>query len=384
MPLRMLVAGAGIGGLTAAIALKRAGHEVAVFERAPELLAVGAGISIQPNAVVALRQIGVGDAVVAAGRSMRDSTIRRFDGRVLSALPLEALYARVGAPSVAIHRATLQRVLLAAAGDVVRLGAPIAAHEATPTGGVRIRLHDGTHHEGDALIGADGLRSTVRAQLFPERASLRHAGYHAWRGVTTGLAGLAADTSFLSWGRGLRFGAVEIDGDRTYWFALVNGPKPHDAPAAAPMALLTRLFGAWHAPIPSLLAATSHFLCDDIHELPPLRHWGNGRVTLLGDAAHAMTPNLGQGACQAIEDAVILADCLSPGDTDPATALRTYEGLRRARVIGIQKGARRLGAVGQLANPVLCALRNLAMRATPTAVAARRMEAIWTYPGAEK
>ncbi len=250
--LRVLIAGGGIGGLTAAVALRRIGCEVLVFERAPDLRAVGAGISLQPNAIAALRTIGLAEKVIAAGHRSGLASILKPDGRTISRDGHRRGLA--GGGRVTLHRATLQSLLAAAAapGDL-RLGAEVVACEPRP-GGVRAVLADGSEIDGDLLIGADGIRSAVRRHLLGDGEPL-YAGYYCWRGVCP-RAGLHLEGLSETWGRGRRFGLVPIDGDRVYWFAVVNGePGGRDQPGRL-QTHLEGLFAGWHAPIAEVLART--------------------------------------------------------------------------------------------------------------------------------
>jgi 2-polyprenyl-6-methoxyphenol hydroxylase-like FAD-dependent oxidoreductase len=376
--MHVLIAGAGIGGLTAAIALQRAGIEVDVFERAPALLEVGAGISLWPNAVKVLDRLGVGPTVRAAGVSAYNGGIHDWRGRLLAAADSGELEHEFGAPMLILHRADLLDTLHRAAG-------PARVHLGTAVQGfidaddhVELRLADGRTVRGDVLIGADGIRSVVRAQLFPGVAP-RNAGQTTWRGIVQFSAPPGAAFWGESWGAGTRFGLLPIAGERVYWFAV----RDASAQAAVPQghrAELLRLFGTWHAPIPELIAATdeSAILHNDIADLAPLPTWTQGRVTLLGDAAHATTPNLGQGGCQAIEDAVVLARALHDG-ADVNAALRTYEGQRIGRANMITELSRRVGIMGGWAHPVACWLRNTLTAYTPRGVRMRMLRPIIGY-----
>jgi 2-polyprenyl-6-methoxyphenol hydroxylase-like FAD-dependent oxidoreductase len=377
----ILIAGAGIGGLTAAIALRHAGFAVEIYERAHELQEVGAGITVQPNAIHALRVIGVGEAVEAAGCRITAARLTRADGRVLSAMTDE-VYAAAGAPAVALHRGTLLRVLLdALPGEGPRCGRAATGYEVGPDD-VTLRFVEGPPAEGVLLVGADGLRSAVRAQLLAD-GEPRYAGYTSWRGVADtreGVGGVATE----AWGRGCRFGLVPIDGDRTYWFATHNASAGGRHNSDLARETLLRLFHGWPAPIRHVLLATPRdaILRTDIHDRPPTARWGEGRVTLLGDAAHPMTPNLGQGACQAIEDAVVLARALSEAGVaaDPMPALRRYEAARAPRANAVVVASRRLGLIGQAEGGLTCRLRDVLMALTPVAVARRQALAAWAGP----
>jgi 2-polyprenyl-6-methoxyphenol hydroxylase-like FAD-dependent oxidoreductase len=387
-PPKVMVAGAGIGGLSAAIALRRAGFEVSVFERATELREVGAGLLLAANAQKALRKLGLADAVASLGTPASAGEIRSWRGEVLASIPANELEKKVGALSAAVHRADLQTLLVREVGEgPLRLGAEVEAFE-QDTSSVRVLLAGGHEERTDILVGADGLRSKTRAALFGSEKP-RYAGYTAWRAVVE-LAErdeefLPWGTGFEAWGRGARFGCAHIGKGRVYWFATANAPESakDGTPGSptAPKATLLRFFGSWHPPIGEIIEATEEdaILRTDIYDRDPLGgRWGEGRVTLLGDAAHPMTPNLGQGACQAIEDAVVLARCLhEEGAT--AVALRRYEQLRSARTTKIMRRSRRIGQIGQVESPLLCRLRDRVLAMTPPKVQLRQLEEVVGY-----
>ena len=365
--MRVIVVGGGIGGLTTAIALRRAGLEATVFERAGELREIGAGISLWANAMKALKKLGLYDAVRTVGRPLRPGgELRSSTGEVFHEVSAAAMEEGFGDVSVAVHRADLQEVLLGALEprDAVRLGIDFRGFEQDGDGIVAC-FADGREERGDLLVGADGLRSTVRARLLGDGPP-RYAGYTAWRGVVEleddpvpGRAG------FEAWGRGGRFGLVKLGRGRVYWFATKNAPEGEEEAAGRKGELLAR-FGGWHEPIPAVINATgeSDIHYDGVYYREPVKRWGEGRVTLLGDAAHPMTPDLGQGACQAIEDAVALAACLAK-EGPVETALKLYEARRADRTAYVVRQSRRLGRLGQLESPLACGLRDAVLKALP-------------------
>lgn len=370
MARKAILIGGGIGGLAAAIGLKGAGFEVEVFEQAAALAEVGSGISLWRNALAALDRLGVFGRLRALGIAGQEGAIYRPDGRLLARM--EAPRGGGASPGGAIlllHRAELHRVLLDAAGlDVVRTGARCVGIDQDEAG-VTARFADGREARGDLLVGADGLRSVVRKALV-DPSPPRYAGYTVYRGIA------AFDPAKVvpgeTWGRGLRIGRWGLAGGRSYWYASHAVPEGRGDPAAGRKAGLLALFRGWHAPVGDLIAATDEaaILRTDIYDRRPLSRWGVGRATLLGDAAHPMTPDLGQGACQAIEDAAILADCLrTPGDI-PA-ALRAYESRRIPRTARVVAAARRIGRMARWSNPWACRLRD-ALMSSPLAA---RMQA---------
>ncbi|MFD5682055.1 FAD-dependent monooxygenase [Streptomyces bacillaris] len=381
-----VVAGGGIGGLTAAVALSRRGWRVTVCERAPVLTGIGAGIVLAPNALRALDSIGLG-AAVSEGEPLAGALgLRTPDGAWLSRTGATA--SRYGLPARAVHRGFLIDALAAALPpDALRLGVPVSGVD---DGGdeVVVRTPEG-ELRADAVVAADGLRSVLRGQLFPRHPGPRYAGETGWRAVLSG-TGLPALSAAETWGRGERFGIVPLVDGRVYVYATaVTGPGTRPADH---LAELVRRFGAWHDPIPALLERLEQpdrngpdrvgILHHDFHELAaPLPRFHSGRVALLGDAAHAMTPNLGQGGCQAIEDAVVLAHLVA-GDTDVPAALAAYTEARRGRTTRISRSSRRVGDLARLSRPLAVSVRNFAVRATPSAVTRRGLDTLlaWQPP----
>ncbi|MGY0498022.1 FAD-dependent monooxygenase [Nocardia sp. FBN12] len=356
-----IVVGGGIGGMAAALALVGRGWSVQVLERVPEVTEVGSGISLWSNALRALDALGVGDAVRGQGMAEISAGIRDDRGRWISRTDVTTLRERFGAP-VVIHRARLLDILRAALPEgVIRTG--VAVREVTVDGAV---VHDAGTSTADLIVGADGIRSVVRRAVCGEVAP-RYAGYTAWRMVVDSEKQL---TDFgETWGRGARFGIAPLVDGRVYCFAVYDAPENTDGEFAE----VRDLFGNWHQPIPDLLAATdpNAVLHNDIYDLPALPTFTAGRIALLGDAAHAMTPNLGQGGCQALEDAVVLGRLAAePG------GLARYDRERRPRTQMITERSARIGTVAQLSARPLVALRNTALRLTPTSIQLRSMAEI--------
>lgn len=380
--MKAIVIGAGIGGLSAAIALRRAGVEALVFERTRELKELGAGLSLTANATKALNGLGLTDALRGLGIPIRVAEIRAWRGEVLARIPTWQLDEKVGARSAAVHRADLQGALLRELGDeAVRLGAACRGFEQEGEG-VRAFFDDGTEERADLLVGADGLRSTIRRGLLGD-GNPRYAGYTAWRAVVAPEDELVpAGEAWEVWGRGVRFICTQIGRGRVYWAVSKNAPEgEHDVSTGAAKDALLELCAGWLEPVEELIAATEKaaILRTDIYDRDPVRkRWGKGRVTLLGDAAHPMTPDLGQGACQAIEDAVALVECLEERENIEA-ALELYEARRTRRTAALVRGSRRVGRSAQLQNPLACYLRDAALRAFPSRLQMKQLEAVMGY-----
>ena len=377
-----VIVGGGIGGLCTAVALRQAGVEVRVYEAAAAAGAVGAGIWVAPNAMEALDRLGLAEAVAARGSAI--AQVRLFDrrGTVLSTVQGSYLRERFGHTITSIHRAELHKVLLACLEeDIVVFGKRCQSFHENDAG-VHVSFDDGTTVAGLFLIGADGLESTVRKQLFPT-SRLRYSGETCWRGVAqTQLTGDLHGGTAECWGRGRRFGFSQIGQGAVYWWATQTTAVGGSDDRSTVKTQLSHRFRDFMSPIPELLEATPpdsiirHDLCD----LAPLTSWGTGRVALLGDAAHAPTPNLGQGGAQAIEDAWVLGQSFEATD-DYALALRRYERVRKAKATRVTQESWRYGKLASTANPVLCAVRNLLIRMTPTAVSRRYLGWLFRLEG---
>jgi 2-polyprenyl-6-methoxyphenol hydroxylase-like FAD-dependent oxidoreductase len=364
VPRSALIIGAGIGGLTAGIALRRVGWEVTAFERAPDLDAVqaGGGIHLWHNAMRVLTGLGIGDQVLAAGWRQQVAEFCTWRGQVLASWPIASHELRFGVPTVGISRADLQPVLVGALDMPPRLGLPCV--DIRDEGDhVVACFADGTRACGDILVGADGLHSAVRARLRTERPP-RYAGYTVWQAIIDFPPERVPSGTFrVLYGRGSRFAYYHVGGRRLYWFGLTNAPARERDPDCGPRDRLLALFADWADPVEAIVEATDSqsIQRQDIRDRKPVRPWGRGPVTLLGDAAHPMTFNVGQGACQAIEDAAVLARCLNEAD-DAVAALRSYERLRQRRTAAITRRAWRLGAAAAWENPVACVVRDRAIR----------------------
>jgi 2-polyprenyl-6-methoxyphenol hydroxylase-like FAD-dependent oxidoreductase len=304
-PLDAIVVGGGIGGLAVAGALARTGWRVTVLEQADVLAPVGAGIALEPNAVKALNWLGLGDALTTRAMAQGPAGLRTAGGRWLIKTRMAAFRERFGVPAYALHRAELHQLLLdAASGADLRTG----LHVTHVRQGNHVTVHTTTDTlRADLVIAADGVHSAVRSSMFPEHPGPRYAGYVTWRGVVD--ADVPASVT-ETWGRGQRFGVVPLGDGRAYWFACVTGRPGTDHDLAE----LAEQFAGWPDPVRQLLAATrpESVLRHDIQYLrDPLPSYVEDRVVLLGDAAHAITPDLGQGAALALEDAVVLTAALA-------------------------------------------------------------------------
>lgn len=369
------IIGAGIGGLSAAIALERLGHEVTVCERAPALDEVGAGIALWPNAFLALDRIGIGGRVRDVAGPAVDGLLRRPDGKVLQRLAAGDIHARYGGPFVTLHRAELQGLLADAFGrDRILLDHELMSHQ-SDVDGVHAIFTNGEVLESDVLVGADGIRSIVRSGMLKDGPP-RYRGDTAWRAIVERPADVPEDEpGFETVGGALRFGSTPLSGGRTQWFAGdVRPPGEVDGPGVLEELLV--LFGGWHEPIPQLLRATAGpIIRTDIHDRPPPRQLVAGRVALIGDAAHPMGPDLGQGACLAIED----ADSLATAMRDTRDVSRTLADWEAARLPRVRKVVRRVAMIGALArtkNPVVEAVRDWSTSLAPQPVAWRQVDSV--------
>jgi 2-polyprenyl-6-methoxyphenol hydroxylase-like FAD-dependent oxidoreductase len=358
---RVLVIGGGIGGLTATLALRQANFDVQTFESVPAIKVVGAGLAIWSNALKSLRQIGLADAIQSAGKPAAYRVIRATSGEILTRVLVNQIGNGVDTSLTHLHRGDLHMVLLKAVGEsTIQMSARCVGFRQDDKH-VWAQFADGREVQGDLLIGADGVHSVIRQQLF-SKARLRLVGQSSWRGLAQ-----IDDPQFMeggageTWGIGLRIGLIPMSHGKVYWFLTKNAPPGGglEGTADEKKQRLQEFVKGWHEPIPSMLQATEAqtIIHTELNELVPLDQWHKGRVVLLGDAAHAMTPNLGQGACQAIEDAVTLGQCLQETD-DVATSLALYESKRIPRANRVVADSRRFGEVAHNEASPPCLLRD--------------------------
>ncbi len=360
----VVVVGGGIGGLAAAAGLHRRGWDVRVLEQADEFTEVGAGMSLWPNAFRALEVIGV---EVAGGKLGAVGGLRDWRGRWIVRMDDDPTAAAQAAGAVVAHRAELLSALLAGVPAECRQ-AGVRVHEVRLEGGRAVVEHDQGEVAADLVVGADGLRSVVRAARWPDAHQPRYSGRTVWRTVLPRPPGLdSVQTWAETWGPGSVFGMFPMPDDRVYCYGTATVPAGGSAPDE--LAEFRRRFGDWCEPIPTVLAAAreEYVLRNDIYYLPPLASYVSGPVVLLGDAAHAMTPNLGQGGCQALEDAAVLTLTLD-ATPDLATALRQYDRLRRPRTQALGRKSRMSGSVAQLPWAPARAARDMLLRAVPRSV----------------
>jgi len=419
--MRIAIIGGGIGGLTAALALRQFGFAPEVFEQAPELLEVGAAIIMWPNAMRVLHRLGVGESVRQHGGVVAQTLWLKQDGQLLNHVRLP----KTDAPAVVIHRADLQQALLhALPQDSIHLGHVFEAYEQLPD---RIVAHfcDGPPFECDVLIGADGLHSRARAQLLNDGPPTDR-GYTAWRGVIPYTPGsLTPATAIEIYGPGQRFGIGPVGFGKVGWWATANktaglssdrknhletnrsdegtstsAASPRDKSIATEYGLtsrreLLRLFDGWCEPVLELIQATAltSLVRNAVFDRRPVRKWSAGSLTLIGDAIHPTTPNLGQGGCLAIEDAAVLARCLKKyasdagpvaAEKEPAlspvsVALRRFERLRFARTAAVARYSRVYGVVGQWENRWAVQVRGLILSTVPKGLTERLFRAVFNY-----
>lgn len=364
---KIIVAGGGIGGMAAVIALRATGVETVALEKASDLarVEVGAGITLWPNAVTMLDRLGVGEEVRAAGSEFSGCIEQRTStGRMLSRWQLKEFADALGAPAMAIRRPVLHKILATAANGSVRAGSKVTGFE-TPDATVQAKLADGRVESGSVLVGADGIESVVRAQLHGAQPP-RFTGLVIWRGVTEfDDDALPAGALLSLWGKGTRFVAFRVAEGMMSWEATRAGDADGTDPPEGPKAELLELFAEYRDPVRPLIEATDGraIVRDDVCDRPPIGSWGAGPVTLLGDAAHPMTFAVGQGAAQALEDAVALSEAMAGGGAfEPA--LRAYERKRIRRTAHFQSLAWRLARMGLAQSRPRIAMRNAFLQGT--------------------
>lgn len=366
------IIGAGIGGLTTALTLKQKGLNVQLFESAAEIKPVGAGIIIANNAMQVFQKLGIQDKIEKAGNKISYMKITDTQLKEISVVDLTEYENKYGVHNIAIHRGDLQKILAEQIGfDSINLSKRLSKIEKPET--FKLTFEDNTTIESKLVIGADGLKSVVRNQLFEEN-TLRKANQICWRGICEIDLPIKYQNELNeAWGKGKRFGFVKISDKKVYWYALKNSKNTNPNHVN-----LAELFMEFHSDILQIISATKkdQIIVSDIIDLKPIKKWQNQNVCLIGDAAHATTPNLGQGACQAIEDAYILGKLLDNGMAIENT-FEVYEKLRRKKAHNIVNTSWTVGKMAHIENRIAIGLRNFAMKNMPKSANKRQMDMIF-------
>jgi 2-polyprenyl-6-methoxyphenol hydroxylase-like FAD-dependent oxidoreductase len=370
------IIGAGIGGLTLAIALHRKGIHAIVYENASEMKFLGAGLALAGNAIQSFKAIGLQDEVLAAGKILKKLSIKDHRGRVITTADAEYISAKLNiVNNFAVHRADLHEVLLQELPKEKLVLGKRAIDFQKHNNRVLVNFADGTSVDTDYVIASDGIHSIFRKKLV-QNSEPRYAGYTAWRAVIDqSETAINLDETLETWGRGKRFGIVPLTNNRIYWFATMNASAKNERFKNYTPQDLVKEFEDFHLPIPQIIEETKNeqLIWSDIIDLEPLKKFAFGRIVLMGDAAHATTPNMGQGACMAIEDAAILAICMDE-EKQIEKAFVNFEKRRISRTTKIVNDSWRLGKVAQLENPVLISLRNAVMKMVPPSVTEKQVK----------
>lgn len=372
---KVIIIGGGIAGLTTALALQKKDIEYEIYEAVPEIKAVGAGISLAGNAMRVLHHLGIGTEVRQRGQLIYSMKIADAAGKEITVMDAEKLSQQYGLDNVAIHRAELHAALMQ---PIPR--SRIGTHKKAigfkqDNEGVVIMFDDGTQAAGSIAVVADGIHSAIRKQLDPESVP-RYSGHTCWRGVVKNEWNLSHHAVEL-WGAAGRVGYVPIGNNQVYWFACKNAPAHSAEMQRYSVDEVLRNFKHYAEPVPQIIAATAagDLIWNDIVDLKPIHRFAFGKILLIGDAGHATTPNLGQGACLAMEDALVLANELDQAGVGEL-ALKQFEKKRMARTHYIVNTSFRLGRVAQWEHPVLIHLRNAMMRVTPAWVGEKQMRTV--------
>ena len=369
---KIAILGAGIGGLTAALAFKQKEFNVTVYESAAEIKPVGAGIGIANNAMQIFKKLNIHEKIENAGVKVSSMNITDHQLRSLSVIDLKEFEVKYGVCNISIHRAVLQNILAEEIGfENIKLSKRLLKIEQNEN--VKLFFEDDSIENADVVIAADGIKSVVRNQLF-EPSQIRDTKQICWRGISkVSLPNQYQNKAIEAWGKGKRFGFVQINSHDIYWYAVVNESlaNQHDDN-------LQDLFKDFHTDVLMIIENTSDdtVIKNRIIDLKPIHKWYNKNVCLLGDAAHATTPDLGQGACQAIEDAYLLAE-LYQEDKPIETVFEEYQKLRIKKAHEIVNSSWRIGKMAHIENSFLIYFRNLIMRSIPTSANNLQLKSIY-------
>lgn len=376
-----LIIGGGIAGLTAAIALRQQGIETVVAEAAPELRTVGAGIVMATNAMQVLQRLGLEQKIMTNGFELTKGFAADQRWRTIQKMNMNYGKKKFGIGSYAIHRATLQKVLLnELPQSTVWLDHKLESITQDDKKAT-VKFENGITAEADFVIGADGIKSVVRQTLFG-KTNYRYSGQTCWRAaVPMHLPDYLNRATYELWGSkaGLRFGLVAVAENLVYFFATVCKPEGGIDNPKTLKSDLEKLFGEFgELPLSLIEAAeTDKIIRTDIFDFAPIPKWYDGRICLAGDAAHATTPNLGQGGCQAVEDGYVIAKMLKQ-HTRPQRAFEAFQALRYPKAKYVVDASWRFGKMTSISPSWLIKLRNGALRMLPTSAGNKMLNKLFT------
>lgn len=367
--MRGIIIGGGIGGLTTAIALKQRGISVTVYEAAPELRAVGAGIIMATNAMQVMQRLGIADKIKRKGYRLIGGQIADENWRTLQQIDGQYAIGKYGVGSYAIHRANLQQILFDELPDVpIQLNHKVTS-VAQRENKVKVKFENGTETEADFVIGADGIKSVVRQSLFG-KTEYRYSGQTCWRAtVNMAIPQKLEKVAYELWGSkaGLRLGMVPVNQNEIYYYATRCAPAGGKDELNTVKENLSKQYSEFGEIASQFFAASdlNKIIRTDIYDFAPIKKWYNGRVALIGDAAHATTPNLGQGGCQAIEDAYVIAKSLSENQ-QPEKAFERFQAIRYGKAKYVVDTSWQFGKLTNLSPRWLIKLRNVVIRLAPS------------------
>ena len=373
---QFVILGGGIAGLTTAIALKKIGIQALVIEAASDFNPAGAGIVLAVNALTAYQQLGIYDELCKAGNPIRQMSIYDQNRKVISRTNTEVFGKNQF--NLPIHRSALHSVLLSQikASSVIR--GKRSRIILNSSNGYTIVFKDGSTINANYIIVAEGIHSVTRQQFLPNSTE-RYSGYTCWRGVAT-IPGLNIQEASETWGKNGRFGIVPLGDEGIYWFAVKNAKQNDPEMKLCKSTELSEMFRGYHDPIRTIIRSTpdDQILWNDIFDLKPVKQYVFGNVVMIGDAAHATTPNLGQGACQAIEDAVILANCLKE-NVQVRDAFSSFESKRIKRTHYVVNQSWKMGKMAQMEDEILIAIRNFVVRLIADKFIYRQLQKVYEF-----
>jgi 2-polyprenyl-6-methoxyphenol hydroxylase-like FAD-dependent oxidoreductase len=368
------IIGAGIGGLTTAIALEQKGFKTRVFEQADSIKAIGAGIILANNAMQVFEKLGLREIIEENGNTISSLNITKPNLKSLSKVDLSYFEEKFNVKNTAIHRGVLQQILV----DKLSPSSLILNHKLNkltknPTG-YSLEFQNGKTIHSSTLIGADGLNSVVRQNLFPNN-TIRNAKQICWRGITEyNLPQKYRHELNEAWGKSDRFGFVQIGNNKVYWYALKTFKENKEE---FNVNNIDSYFNKYNRVVQEIISSTKkeQIYTAEISDLKPTDNWYQENLCLIGDSAHAATPNIGQGACQAIEDAYVLSECLNKYDIN--TAFKEFQKIRLPKAHQVVKASWRIGKISHLSNPLLIGIRNRMIQLAPSSINRKQLEHIF-------